>query len=193
MIGIIFVIIGYILGSLSSAIIVCKAMGLTDPRLEGSKNPGTTNVLRTSGKLPAILVLLGDILKGFIPVILAKILHVEGFMLSLVALAAVIGHIFPVFFQFKGGKGVATTFGALLGLNLTAAIIILIVWLIIMLLSRYVSLASIIAAALGAVLLLFMHNSYFLPFLIIAILIIWRHWPNIERLRNGTENKLKFS
>src|SRR5688500_6440347 len=102
LLGIFFIVIGYALGSLSSAILVCKAMGLPDPRQDGSGNPGATNVLRIAGKTPAILVLVGDILKGLIPVLLAKMLGVEGFMLAAVALAAVVGHIFPFFFAFKG-------------------------------------------------------------------------------------------
>ncbi len=194
MIGIIFIIIGYLLGSLNSAIIVCKLMGLPDPRTEGSGNPGATNVLRIAGKFPAAFVLVGDVLKGFIPVLLAKALHVPPFMLALVALAATLGHVFPVFYHFKGGKGVATGFGGVIVLSVWVAIIAAIAWILVVLITRYVSLASMVAAVIAALFMLFVHTSYFLPVAAISVLIIWRHWENINRLKAGTENKidLKF-
>ncbi|HVV68334.1 MAG TPA: glycerol-3-phosphate 1-O-acyltransferase PlsY [Gammaproteobacteria bacterium] len=192
MVGIIFIIIAYLVGSLSSAILVCKAMSLPDPRTEGSGNAGATNVLRIAGKLPAILTLVGDLLKGFLPVLIAYLLGAWGFMLALVALAAVVGHIFPLFFKFQGGKGVATLFGGMLVLSFPIALISLIVWIVVVAISRYISLASLVAVVLGTLLVLFFHTVYFLPILIAAILIIWRHMENIQRLKAGTENKFNW-
>lgn len=191
--GIICIIIAYLIGSISSAILICKAMGLPDPRENGSGNPGATNVLRTAGKTPAILVLVADVLKGFIPVLLASILGVSGFALGLVALAAVLGHMFPIFFKFQGGKGVATTFGAVLMLSFTIGLIALIAWIVLVVTTRYVSLASLVSAVLATVLILFVNPSYFLPLLVMTVLIVWRHLPNIERLKAGTENKFDFN
>lgn len=193
MLGIIFVIIGYFIGSLSSAILVCKAMGLPDPRSQGSGNAGATNVLRIGGKLPAALVLLGDLLKGLIVVLIAKAVGVQGFMLALVALATVVGHMFPAYFKFQGGKGIATAFGCLLVLSFWLALISLILWIVVVALTRYVSLASLVAAVFATVAILFVHTTYFLPMAIMTILIIWRHMENIERLKAGTENKLDLS
>lgn len=190
-VGILFVIIAYFVGSLSTAILVCKAMNLPDPRTTGSGNAGATNVLRVGGKLPAILTLVGDILKGFIPVLIAMWVGVAGFLLALVALAAVVGHIFPAYFNFKGGKGVATAFGGLLVLSLGVAIVAAIVWALVVFLSRYISLASIVATVLSAILIIFAHTNYFLPVFVMAILIIWRHSDNIKRLKAGTENKFE--
>jgi glycerol-3-phosphate acyltransferase PlsY len=192
MASIIFIIIGYLIGSLNCAILVCKAMKLPDPRSQGSGNPGATNVLRTSGKTPAIIVLVGDILKGFLPVFIAKLVGVSGMWLALVALAAVLGHIFPLYFKFRGGRGVAPAFGGILALSAWVGIICLIVWGIVLFTSRYVSLASMITAVLAVVLVLFIHVHYFLPVAVIAILIIWRHMENIDRLKAGTEHKFEF-
>lgn len=192
MVGIIFVIIGYFVGSLSSAILVCKAMGLPDPRSQGSGNAGATNVLRIGGKLPAGLVLLGDLLKGLIVVLLAKAVGVSGFMLALVALATVVGHMYPAYFKFQGGKGIATAFGCLLVLSFWLAILSLIIWVVIVALTRYISLASLVAAIFATVVILFIHTTYFLPMAVMTILIIWRHMENIDRLKSGTESKIDF-
>lgn len=192
LLAILFLIAAYLLGSLNSAILICKLMKLPDPRLDGSGNPGATNVLRVAGKLPGILVLVGDVLKGLIPVLLAKVVGVSGFMLALVALAAVIGHIFPIFFEFKGGKGAATAFGGFLALSLWVSIIVIFIWAVITFTARYISLATLIATTLGAILILFDHSNYFLPCAVMAGLIIWRHWDNIERLKAGTENKFEL-
>lgn len=190
--GLIFIVIAYLLGSLSSAIIVCRIMGYEDPRTQGSRNPGATNVLRIAGKKAAMITLLGDALKGFIPVVLARMLGVDGFILGLVALAAFIGHLFPVFFDFKGGKGVATAFGAILGLNFFVGIIVLAAWVIIAAIFKFASLASLAATALAVVLFLFAGLNYFIPVAIMAGLLIWRHWDNIERLRAGTESTMEL-
>ncbi|MCH9769370.1 MAG: glycerol-3-phosphate 1-O-acyltransferase PlsY [Gammaproteobacteria bacterium] len=191
--GIIFMIIAYLLGSLSMAIILSKYLKFPDPRNEGSGNAGATNVLRTVGKDKAIMVLIGDILKGLIAVLLARLFGVQGFMLGLVAFAAVIGHMYPVFFGFKGGKGVATAMGTIIVLSLWVGIVAAIVWVAIAFILRYASLASLIAAAAAPILMLiFGHMVYFIPVLLIAGAIFWKHKDNIRRLKTGTENKINF-
>ncbi|OGT06332.1 MAG: acyl-phosphate glycerol 3-phosphate acyltransferase, partial [Gammaproteobacteria bacterium GWE2_37_16] len=144
-IAVFLVIFAYLMGSLSSAIIVSKLLGLPDPRTQGSGNPGATNILRLGGKFPAIITLISDILKGLIPVLIANLANIHGFWLGVIALAAVVGHVFPVFFNFKGGKGVATALGAFIALNIWIGIIAIAVWLIVTAIWRYVSLASLIA------------------------------------------------
>lgn len=186
-------VIAYLLGSLPSAIIVSKIMKLPDPRTQGSKNPGTTNVLRLSGKLPAIMVLVGDVLKGLISVLLAMLLGVKGIFLGSIALAAVLGHIFPIFFKFRGGKGVATAFGALTALSPIVSVAIIITWALVLVISRYVSLASVCTAILTPLYILFLANSAYLPPIVIMVgLIVWRHADNIKRLYAGEENKFRF-
>jgi glycerol-3-phosphate acyltransferase PlsY len=191
-VGLLFAAIAYVVGSLNCAILVCKAMKLPDPRVEGSGNPGATNVLRIGNKQAAVFVLIGDVLKGALPVLVAYLIGVEGFMLALIALAAVLGHMFPVFFEFKGGKGVATAFGAMLVLTPGVTIFGLIVWVGIVFVTRYISLASVITPVVASVLILFLHIPYFLPIAVMAGLIIWRHKDNIDRLKAGTENKFEW-
>jgi acyl phosphate:glycerol-3-phosphate acyltransferase len=189
----IMIIIAYLLGSLSSAILVCKFMGLPDPRQQGSGNPGAANVMRIGGKVPALLTVLGDGLKGFIPVLIAQVLGVSGIFLGLVAVAACIGHIFPAFFNFRGGKGVATAFGGLLALSPLVGLITIITWAIVLYIFRYASLASIVASLLMPVYALFFTRfAYLIPIIILAAFIIWRHWENIQRLRVGKETKVEF-
>ncbi|MBN2689430.1 MAG: glycerol-3-phosphate 1-O-acyltransferase PlsY [Gammaproteobacteria bacterium] len=186
-------ILSYLCGSISSAVIVSKLLNLPDPRTIGSKNPGTTNVLRSGGKKAAIFVLLGDILKGLFPVLVAKLVGITGFGLGLVALAAVLGHIFPIFLKFKGGKGVATTLGVLISLSPTIALLSMITWLVVALAFRYSSLAALVAITLTPIYSLFFHGiNYIMPLIAIAVLIIWKHQANIKRLREGTESKIKF-
>jgi len=188
---IIFVVIAYLCGSLSSAIIVCKLLNLPDPRTKGSKNPGASNVMRIAGKKTAALVLLGDALKGFIPVLLARIFHIESFFVGIVALAAVLGHIYPVFFKFKGGKGVATFIGTTFAFSPIVGLAFIITWLIVAALFRYASLASLISSALTVFfIMIFSNPAYLIPVLAIIALIIWQHWGNIQRLRFGTETKI---
>lgn len=189
----IFIVIAYLIGSLCSAIIVCKLLNLPDPRMQGSKNPGATNVLRIAGKLPALITLVADILKGFLPVLIAHIFNIQGLALGLVAIAALLGHIFPIFFGFQGGKGVATALGACLGLSLLLGIAMIITWIIVAAIFRYSSLAALAAAILAPIYVaIFTHGSYFIPVLIITCILIWRHWPNIQRLRSGNESKISF-
>lgn len=193
MLWIIFLIIAYLLGSLSSAIIICKLLNYPDPRTEGSLNPGATNVLRIAGKGIAALVLTGDVLKGLIAVSLALLFGIKGAQLGFIALAAVLGHMYPLFFQFKGGKGVATALGSLLGLSFLLTLLILAVWSAVVLTTRYVSLGAISSAIAAPFLTLLIGQSYyFLPIAIISLLIIWRHYDNIMRLKAGTEGKTYF-
>jgi len=191
--AIIFAAIAYFIGSVGTAVLVCKFMGLPDPTTEGSKNPGATNVLRVCGKNAAAVVLAADALKGFLPVLIAKIFGVSGFGLGLVALAATLGHIFPVFYGFKGGRGVATAIGSILGLSFFVGIIAAIAWIGTAFVTKYASLASLVAIGLTPILILFFSNSaYFIPIAIIAVVIVWKHLENIERLKAGTESKLEL-
>ncbi|GJM07471.1 MAG: glycerol-3-phosphate acyltransferase [marine bacterium B5-7] len=185
-------IIAYLLGSLSTAIILAKLLKLDDPRDTGSGNPGATNMLRSAGKKIAALVLAGDMLKGLLSVWIAIVLGNHGFALACVALAAVVGHIFPLFFHFKGGKGVATAFGVILGLSGGAALIGAMTWGLCLFFTKYSSLSALIAT--GAIVLFSFAATpqYALPVLAIAVLIVWRHKGNIERLKQGKESKVNF-
>ncbi|QLH43774.1 MAG: glycerol-3-phosphate 1-O-acyltransferase PlsY [Coxiellaceae bacterium] len=186
-------IIAYLLGSVSSAIIVCKFLGLPDPRTQGSGNPGATNVMRIGGKNAAIITLIGDALKGLLAVLIGRLFGVEGFLLGIVGVAALLGHIYPIFFQFKGGKGVATAFGALLGMSLPVALVAAITWTLVIVFSRYSSLAALVTAVLAPVYtILFADFAYFFPVIIMSGIMIWRHWDNIQRLKTGTENKINL-
>ncbi len=190
----IFLGLSYLAGSACSAVIVCNLCKLPDPRSEGSKNPGATNVLRLAGKKYAIIVLLADMLKGFLPVIIARILGYGDAALGYVCLATVLGHLYPYFFDFKGGKGVATSLGSLLGFNLGFGLIIMILWILIAAISRYSSLASIIALLAAPLISLKYHASFtaFLPLLIMSLIVVYRHKANFERLQQGTESKIDF-
>lgn len=181
------------LGSLSSAVLTSKLLKLPDPRTHGSQNPGATNVLRVSGKLPAIITLLGDVLKGFIPVLFAHLVGVTDFSIALVALAAVLGHIFPIFFEFRGGKGVATALGAFIAINSWIGVLAIVAWLIVTAVTRYVSLASLVAIWLAVfyTMVLIGYSTAF-PAILIGSVVTWKHWTNIQRLREGTENKIKI-
>lgn len=192
MLALIYALIAYLLGSVNTAIIVCQIMKLPDPRSEGSKNPGATNVLRLAGRNPALIVLAADVIKGFIPVVIAGLIGLSGFSLGLVALAATLGHVFPAFYGFKGGKGVATALGGILGLSFPIGVVCGVVWGVTIYLTRYSSLSSLIAVSIAPILLLFIDPGYFIPTLAIAVLVAWRHLENIMRLRAGTENKMDF-
>ncbi len=187
--------LAYTLGSLCSAVIVCHAAKLPDPRLEGSKNPGATNVLRIAGKHYAALVLLGDFLKGLLPVWFASLLGLSPLAQSVVGLLAVIGHIYPMFFNFKGGKGVATTLGVLLGFHPPLGLLVIITWLVVALFSRYSSLSSMVSVTLAPfyALLAFHAPSAFFPFAAMALVVVYQHQDNIKRLLAGNESKLNFA
>jgi acyl phosphate:glycerol-3-phosphate acyltransferase len=184
-------LIAYLLGSLSSGIIFCKLMGLPDPRSQGSGNPGATNVLRMAGKKLGVTVLLGDIIKGVVPVVLAKLLHLPPHLLGWIVLAAFIGHLLPIFFGFKGGKGVATAIGGVLVLCWPLALALIATFLLVVVITRYVSLAAIIAAllAMGYGFWLLPAGQY-LSVIIMCLLLVVRHYENIQRLLTGKENKI---
>lgn len=187
-------VLGYLCGSLASAVIVCHIMKLPDPRKEGSGNPGATNVLRLGGKKAAALTLAGDVLKGVIPVLLAYLVSGLPSVMSSTAVAAVVGHMYPIFFQFKGGKGVATAFGAVAGLVYPVALFMGAVWVLTAMATRYASLAS-MAAAVAAPLfaLVFIQQlAYVVALAIIAALLVYRHRDNIQRLRNGSESEINL-
>jgi len=190
--AIVLVVISYLMGSICSAIIVCSIFNLPDPREEGSKNPGATNVLRLAGKQYAALVLLVDILKGTLPVLIAKLLGASPAVVSLTVLVAVLGHMYPVFFNFKGGKGVATAIGALLGFHFIIGVMVIATWLLVVNFSRYSSLASIIAITLSPLyaLLVTQNIIIFPPLCFMAILILFKHKHNITRLIDGNEPKI---
>lgn len=192
--AIVLPLLGYLCGSLASAVIVCRVMKLPDPRKKGSGNPGATNVLRLGGKKAAALTLAGDVLKGAVPVLLAHILTDSPAILSATAVAAIVGHMYPVFFQFKGGKGVATTFGAVAALVFPVALFMGAVWVLTAMATRYASLAS-LAAAVAAPLfaLVFIQQpAYILALVIIAALLVYRHRENIQRLRDGVESEINL-
>lgn len=192
--GIVLVVLGYLCGSLASAVIVCRVMKLPDPRKQGSGNPGATNVLRLGGKKAAALTLAGDVLKGAIPVLLAHLLTDSPTVLASTAVATIIGHMYPVFFQFKGGKGVATTFGAVAALVFPVALFMGAVWVLTAMATRYASLAS-LAGAVAAPLfaLVFIRQpATILALVIIAALLVYRHRENIQRLRDGTESEINL-
>lgn len=184
--------IAYLLGSLSTAVLVSKAFGLPDPRQEGSGNPGATNVLRLGGKKAAILTLLGDALKGFIPVMLANAMGMNALIVGLVGLAAFLGHLYPVFFGFRGGKGVATALGVMSGFFWGLGLAVLATWIGVAALTRYSSLAALVAAALAPVYVWVMlgHLGMSLLTLLLAALLFWRHRPNIQRLLKGEESRI---
>ena len=179
----------YLLGSISSAIIVCRLMGLPDPREEGSGNPGATNVMRIGGKKAAAITLLGDMLKGLIPVLVAQTLGVDSLILSGVVLAAFLGHLYPVFFGFAGGKGVATSFGVLLGANWVVGLAVLLTWYTVYKLFKISSLSALVAASLAPLYVYFIMGMQPLVYaaILIAVILIWRHRSNIQRLLAGEE------
>lgn len=182
-------IAAYLMGSVSSAIIVCKIMGLPDPRGQGSGNPGATNVMRLGGKKAAAITLIGDILKGLIPVLIARAMNASLEIQLLVALAAFIGHLYPVFFNFRGGKGIATALGVLLGLSWQVALGVAIVWILIYKWKKISSLAGLSSAAsMPAIIWVLMHSPAFVLFSVaMGILVFWRHRTNISKLIAGTE------
>ncbi|MFZ5547292.1 MAG: glycerol-3-phosphate 1-O-acyltransferase PlsY [Pseudomonadota bacterium] len=188
--------VAYLVGSLSFAVIVSRAMGLSDPRSYGSGNPGATNVLRSGNKLAALLTLAFDALKGYVPVLAAWWLAPRfgwgEHTIGLVGLAAFVGHLWPVFFRFQGGKGVATAAGVLMALNPLLGAATLLTWVIIAAFTRYSSLAAIVAAAFAPFFLLL--NWGVTPMLlavtVMSLLLVWRHSANISKLLAGTESKL---
>ena len=184
------IVAAYLLGSVSFAIVVSKAMRLPDPRSYGSKNPGATNVLRTGSKAAAILTLIGDGAKGWLAVWLASRYAPEAAPYA--ALAVFLGHLFPLYHRFQGGKGVATAAGVLFGIDWRIGLGTLATWLIIAFFLRYSSLAALVAAVFApfAVMLVLGVNAFFAAVLVMSALLIWRHKQNIARLIAGTETRI---
>jgi glycerol-3-phosphate acyltransferase PlsY len=181
----------YLLGSVSSAILVCRSFRLPDPRLGGSKNPGTTNVLRLGGKTPAAFTLLGDALKAFLPVMICSQISEVAPYLGYIALSAFLGHLFPLFFQFKGGKGVATLIGASFALDWRLGLSFGLVWLSVATVTRYSSLSALMASlALPLVAHYLGESALVLPLGIMVACIFIRHQTNIQKLLQGTESKI---
>jgi glycerol-3-phosphate acyltransferase PlsY len=189
------ILMAYLIGSISFAVLVSKVMGLPDPHSYGSGNPGATNVLRTGSKAAAILTLLGDAAKGYVAVLLARALigvDIDSWVLPAVAIAAFVGHLFPVFHGFRGGKGVATALGILLAINWVLGLTTLSTWLIVAVFLRYSSLAALISALFAPVYFVFLFGVQLMAVAIVAMsaLLIWRHRSNIKNLLNGTEGRL---
>lgn len=183
---------GYLFGSISTAVLTCRLMGLPDPRTEGSRNPGATNVLRLGGKKAAFLTLTGDMLKGLVPVLIAQALQASPLILSATALAAFLGHLYPVFFGFQGGKGVATALGVILGLYLPAGLGVAAIWLLMAFLFRISSLSALTAMLLAPVVfwLLKPEPAFIGVMIVITLMLFWRHRSNIRDLLKGTEGKI---
>ncbi|MGH1359152.1 MAG: glycerol-3-phosphate 1-O-acyltransferase PlsY [Burkholderiaceae bacterium] len=194
--SLIAIVLAYLLGSISFAVVVSRLFGLADPRSFGSGNPGATNVLRTGNKAAAVLTLLGDLLKGLAAVLLAKY-FAQQFGLSeadiaMVAVAVFLGHLFPVFHGFKGGKGVATAAGVLLGLNIWLGLATLTTWIIIAVFFRVSSLAALISAIFAPLYFVFLFGFSVsaLAVVFISLLLIWRHRSNIGKLIEGKETRI---
>ena len=188
----IYLMVGYLIGSLPFAVIVSKAFGLADPRSFGSGNPGATNVLRSGNKLAAALTLIGDAAKGWLAMVVVAKVDAGGTAVALAGLAAFIGHLFPVFLKFKGGKGVATAVGVLIGLDGWLALGAVLVWLATALITRYSSLAALVAAAVAPALAFWLHGTVVSTqmVLVMCLLLVWRHKENIKRLLAGTESRI---
>ena len=192
--------LAYLIGSISFAVVVSKCMRLPDPHSYGSGNPGATNVLRTGNTLAAVLTLIGDALKGFFAVMLARVLLGDGslsstmnsWLLCGVVIAVFLGHLFPVFHSFKGGKGVATACGILFGVNWILGLATLSTWIIVAMFMKYSSLAALAAAIFGPIYFVFLFGLQPIAaaLLVVCLLLIWRHRSNIRNLMNGTESRI---
>jgi acyl phosphate:glycerol-3-phosphate acyltransferase len=183
-------VLAYLAGSVSSAVLVSRLFGLPDPRTQGSGNPGATNVYRLGGRIAAFLTLFLDVLKGTIPVWISYFLGIEAIFLGLVAIAACLGHIFPLYFGFKGGKGVSTALGAMLPIGLDLSGLLIITWIVTVFLSGYSSLAALITVSLAPLYTLFIKPQYTLAVAMLSLLIILRHRSNIIRLIKGKESRI---
>lgn len=190
--GSLLMIAAYLCGSVCSAIIISKTFNLPDPRNEGSQNPGATNVLRLAGKKYAVITLFFDMLKGFLPVLVAKFMGFPPVSIAFICFAAVIGHMYPYFYQFKGGKGVATAMGVFLGFNLILGTAVIATWLLVANFSRYSSLASLVSMALAPfyALGIIQELTIMPPLLFITVFIFFKHRNNITRLFDGSEPKI---
>jgi len=184
-----FVPAAYLIGSISSAIIICRLMGLPDPREQGSGNPGATNVMRFGGKKAAAITLLGDMLKGLIPVYAANALGLPSVLVAATGLAAFMGHLYPVFFSFKGGKGVATSVGVLLGFAWVLGFAYMVTWFLVYKLGKISSLSALVASILSPVFAWFIvgDKAIVVASLVMMVFLLWRHKGNIQRLLAGEE------
>jgi glycerol-3-phosphate acyltransferase PlsY len=194
MVNTIFIILAYFIGSISFGILLSKIFKIQDPRSFGSKNPGATNVMRSGKKFVALLTLLGDMLKGTLVVLIAKYyLNFNDDQVLLIAAVVFIGHLFPVYYQFKGGKGVATALGVLLAIDSSIAIIVLLIWLIVFLVSRISSLSAITAALCLPLIAFFMHidQNFLWLSLFLSMFLIYRHKENIKNLLEKKESNFK--
>lgn len=188
------ILFAYLVGSVSSGIIVSQIFNLPDPRTIGSKNPGATNVMRSGNKKAAIFTLLGDLLKAILVLAIAEYLGFNDLIIVCVALAVLIGHIYPIFYKFQGGKGVATAIGILIALNFKLALIVASIWLLVFGIWRYSSLAAIVAAISAPIVAIFIlrdQSLYCIAFTLITIIILFKHQANIRKLLSGTELKFK--
>jgi glycerol-3-phosphate acyltransferase PlsY len=185
-------VLAYLLGSISSAVVVSRVMGLPDPRETGSKNPGATNILRYGGRTAAVLTLVGDILKGVIAVLIARTLTADAVIITLCGFAAFLGHLFPVFFSFRGGKGVATALGVWFSINPWVGLALLATWVLMALLFRYSSLAALTASALAPLYVAWLSpgTPYLATMIVMSAILIFRHRSNIRNLIAGTETKI---
>jgi len=190
--NLLLILAGYLLGSLSSAIITCRLLGLPDPRGQGSGNPGATNVLRIGGKKAAAITLIGDMLKGLLPVLAAKGLGAAISIQAAVAVAAFLGHLYPVFFGFRGGTGVATALGVLLGLHWPVGLLTIATWLVIAKVFKISSLAALLAILVTPLYIwwLIPEQSLIVAMLFMGTLLFWRHRSNIKGLLAGSEGKI---
>ena len=190
---VIYLLFSYLTGAISFGIVISHIFSLPDPRTIGSKNPGATNVLRTGKKLAALLTLLGDALKGSLTVGLAQYFELSPLMMGLIAIATLVGHVFPIYYGFKGGRGVATAAGILFMFSWIMGLIVLAIWLGVFFIWRYSSLAAIIAASLSPVIGFFYKIDFYelIATSIIALILILRHVENIKRLIDGTESGFK--
>ncbi|PHR54000.1 MAG: acyl-phosphate glycerol 3-phosphate acyltransferase [Arcobacter sp.] len=186
----ILILFAYLLGSISAAILTCKLMGLPDPREEGSHNPGASNVLALGGEKAAAITLFGDALKGLVPVLIGLYLGLNELSLSLIAFASFMGHLYPVFFKFEGGKGVATAFGIFIGLNWQVAFCVLVTWLIIIKIFKLSALGALLTALLAPLYFYLLDGSFYFTSLslVLSLLLIYRHLSNIINIINGTED-----
>ncbi len=186
------VVLSYLVGSLSAAVIVCRVIGAPDPRTVGSRNPGATNVLRVAGRKAAAATLTGDAMKGLVPVLLARMFTAEPAAVAAAGIAAFLGHLFPVFFRFEGGKGIATCIGVLLGMAFPVALIFIAVWLLVARFAKVSSLAGLSAALTApfAAWTLGYPLTHVAVIVIMTVLIFWRHRSNIGKIIDGTEPRI---
>lgn len=190
-IPVVWIVAAYLLGSIAFGILVSKMFGLPDPRTVGSGNPGATNVLRSGKKSAAALTLLGDVFKGWFPVWLALQSGMLMWVVSAVGIAVFLGHLYPIFYKFKGGKGVATALGVMLAISPMLGLAAMLTWVLVFAVSRYSSLGAIVAAALAPVyawMLLSVYKNYVITVVVMSLLLIWRHRTNIQKLLAGTES-----